>query len=76
MNFTASALSNVGFRGYHSEQKLVTAPTMRVRILPALSDNYMYLLVDEETREAAIVEASTRRTPWKWTCKAFEALIA
>ena len=56
MNFTASALSNVGFRGYHSEQKLVTASTMRVRILPALSDNYMYLLVDENTKEAAIVD--------------------
>ena len=29
---------------------------MRVRILPALSDNYMYLLVDDTTNEAAIVD--------------------
>lgn len=29
---------------------------MRVRILPALSDNYMYLLIDEESNEAAIVD--------------------
>ena len=29
---------------------------MRVRILPALSDNYMYLLVDTNTNKAAIVD--------------------
>ena len=29
---------------------------MRVRILPALSDNYMYLLVDNNTNQAAIVD--------------------
>ncbi|XP_015677134.1 hydroxyacylglutathione hydrolase, mitochondrial [Protobothrops mucrosquamatus] len=29
---------------------------MKVEILPALTDNYMYLLVDEETKEAAIVD--------------------
>merc|ERR1719429_712949 len=29
---------------------------MRVKILPALSDNYMYLLVDEESKEAAVVD--------------------
>ena len=55
-HLVACALSSVGFRGYHSEQKLVTAQTMRIRILPALSDNYMYLLVDEKTQEAAIVD--------------------
>jgi len=54
--FKACALSSVGCRGYHSDQKLVTAQTMRIRILPALSDNYMYLLVDEKTQEAAIVD--------------------
>uniref|UniRef100_H3DKX1 Hydroxyacylglutathione hydrolase n=1 Tax=Tetraodon nigroviridis TaxID=99883 RepID=H3DKX1_TETNG len=30
--------------------------TMRVELLPALSDNYMYLLVDVESREAAVVD--------------------
>ena len=29
---------------------------MKVHILPALCDNYMYLVVDEDTREAAIVD--------------------
>ena len=29
---------------------------MRVRILPALSDNYMYLLVDETSQQAAVVD--------------------
>ena len=29
---------------------------MKVHILPALSDNYMYLLEDVETREAAVVD--------------------
>jgi len=54
--FRASKVTKVGLRGYHSDQKLVSANTMRVRILPALSDNYMYLLVDENTKEAAIVD--------------------
>ena len=54
--FAASAWSTVGLRGHHSDQKLVTTDTMRVKILPALSDNYMYLLVDEESKEAAVVD--------------------
>ena len=29
---------------------------MTVHVLPALSDNYMYLLVDKTTKEAAIVD--------------------
>ncbi|RXN02088.1 Hydroxyacylglutathione hydrolase, mitochondrial [Acipenser ruthenus] len=29
---------------------------MKVELLPALIDNYMYLLIDEETKEAAIVD--------------------
>ncbi|XP_059509888.1 hydroxyacylglutathione hydrolase, mitochondrial isoform X2 [Stegostoma tigrinum] len=29
---------------------------MKVELLPALADNYMYLLIDNETREAAIVD--------------------
>lgn len=29
---------------------------MKIHILPALSDNYMYLVVDEKTQEAAIVD--------------------
>ncbi|XP_008579781.1 PREDICTED: hydroxyacylglutathione hydrolase, mitochondrial isoform X2 [Galeopterus variegatus] len=29
---------------------------MKVELLPALTDNYMYLVIDEDTREAAIVD--------------------
>jgi len=54
--FRVDALRNVGLRGYHSEQKVVDQNTMKIRILPALSDNYMYLLMDQATKEAAIVD--------------------
>ena len=30
--------------------------TMKVELLPTLTDNYMYLLIDEDTKEAAIVD--------------------
>ncbi|OXB68800.1 hypothetical protein ASZ78_002215 [Callipepla squamata] len=36
--------------------KTVTQADMKVELLPALTDNYMYLLIDEETKEAAIVD--------------------
>lgn len=29
---------------------------MKVELLPALSDNYMYLLIDVDSKEAAIVD--------------------
>ena len=54
--FIVEALTKVGVRGYHSEQKLVDQNTMKIRILPALSDNYMYLLMDPATNEAAIID--------------------
>jgi len=54
--FRAEALTKVGVRGYHSEQKIVDQNTMKIRILPALSDNYMYLLMDQTTKEAAIID--------------------
>lgn len=43
-SFTASALRQNGFRGTHSSQKTINIDTMKIRILPALSDNYMYLV--------------------------------
>ncbi|XP_059471987.1 hydroxyacylglutathione hydrolase, mitochondrial isoform X2 [Neocloeon triangulifer] len=36
--------------------KIVNHSGMRIRVLPALQDNYMYLVVDEQTREAAIID--------------------
>ena len=29
---------------------------MKIQLLPALSDNYMYLLIDDRTKEAAIID--------------------
>lgn len=29
---------------------------IQVKILPALEDNYMYLLIDEDSKEAAVVD--------------------
>lgn len=29
---------------------------MKVELLPALTDNYMYLIIDNDTKEAAIVD--------------------
>lgn len=42
---------------------------MKVEILPALTDNYMYLLIDQDTREAAIVDPVQPQKvtpPWLW----------
>lgn len=42
--------------GAARKSSLVEQADMRVELLPALSDNYMYLLIDEDSREAAIVD--------------------
>uniref|UniRef100_A0A1B6K6S3 hydroxyacylglutathione hydrolase n=1 Tax=Homalodisca liturata TaxID=320908 RepID=A0A1B6K6S3_9HEMI len=41
---------------FHSAPRLVVLPGMDVKIIPALQDNYMYLIVDGETKEAAVVD--------------------
>ncbi|RZC37943.1 Lactamase B domain containing protein [Asbolus verrucosus] len=67
-----SALRNNGFRNAHSAQSRIILDKMKVIVLPALSDNYMYLvsiselavpissapsqIVDEKTKQAAIVD--------------------
>jgi len=45
-------------QSYHSNIRWIIheQSNMKVQILPALADNYMYLLVDEATKEAAIVD--------------------
>lgn len=35
---------------------VVEQANMKVELLPALTDNYMYLLIDADSREAAIVD--------------------
>ena len=42
---------------FHSQPKtIIHSRIMRVRTLPALDDNYMYLLIDDQTKEAAVVD--------------------
>lgn len=43
-------------REMHSNPIMHNYENMRIKILPALSDNFMYLLIDEETKEAAVVD--------------------
>ena len=40
----------------HSVEVREQLKEMRVHIIPALQDNYMYLLVDETSNEAAVVD--------------------
>lgn len=44
---------------YHTELRkslTVEQSAMKVEVLPALTDNYMYLIIDDDTKEAAIVD--------------------
>ena len=43
-------------RQHHSSTSVEQLSHMTVHILPALQDNYMYLLVDKQSKEAAIVD--------------------
>ncbi|XP_067006492.2 hydroxyacylglutathione hydrolase, mitochondrial isoform X2 [Anabrus simplex] len=52
----AVAWRTVGYRGSHSNFQEEVFSGMKVQILSALQDNYMYLIVDEATKEAAIVD--------------------
>ncbi|GAB1863644.1 hydroxyacylglutathione hydrolase [Camponotus japonicus] len=54
--FRAKSISSNGFRGSHSLSTTVDHSNMKVQILPALQDNYMYLIIDEATQEAAVVD--------------------
>ncbi|XP_054282583.1 hydroxyacylglutathione hydrolase, mitochondrial isoform X2 [Macrosteles quadrilineatus] len=56
--FRVGAWAAVKQRGekFHSIPRLVILPGMDVKIIPALQDNYMYLIVDNETKEAAVVD--------------------
>ncbi|XP_049799639.1 LOW QUALITY PROTEIN: hydroxyacylglutathione hydrolase, mitochondrial [Schistocerca nitens] len=54
--FKVSAWKSVGFRGTHSITQSELLPNMKVQVLSALKDNYMYLIVDEATKQAAVVD--------------------
>ncbi|XP_076169568.1 hydroxyacylglutathione hydrolase, mitochondrial-like isoform X2 [Ptiloglossa arizonensis] len=54
--FLAKSISTNNFGTPHRISAIITQPNMKVQILPALQDNYMYLIIDEATQEAAIVD--------------------
>lgn len=41
---------------YHSQRLETELTKMKIKILPALQDNYMYLLVDKKTNQAAVID--------------------
>ncbi|CAH1789670.1 unnamed protein product [Owenia fusiformis] len=48
---------NCGFSTkFHSKPLTFPQPDMKVKLVPALDDNYMYLLIDEDTQECAVVD--------------------
>ncbi|KAF5289769.1 hypothetical protein FQA39_LY03686 [Lamprigera yunnana] len=51
-----NTFARYGFRGTHTAQNCINFEKMKIRILPALTDNYMYLIIDEKTKQAAIVD--------------------
>ncbi|KAK4874833.1 hypothetical protein RN001_014193 [Aquatica leii] len=60
--YRANAFRKFGRRGSHSAQNIINFEKMKIRILPALSDNYMYLVIDETTKQAAIVDPVSPET--------------
>ncbi|XP_043492722.1 hydroxyacylglutathione hydrolase, mitochondrial isoform X1 [Polistes fuscatus] len=54
--FKARSITTNGFRGSHSNSVSIEQPEMKVQILSALEDNYMYLIIDEKSKDAAIVD--------------------
>lgn len=46
----------IGVQGSHSLARSIQMSGMTVKILPALQDNYMYLIIDDKTKDAAIVD--------------------
>ncbi|XP_033221520.1 hydroxyacylglutathione hydrolase, mitochondrial-like isoform X2 [Belonocnema kinseyi] len=54
--FRARSITANGFFGIHSVPKFIKEKDMKIQILPALEDNYMYLIIDESSKEAAIVD--------------------
>nr|XP_022916686.1 hydroxyacylglutathione hydrolase, mitochondrial isoform X1 [Onthophagus taurus] len=56
LQFSVNSLRYNGLRGTHSKPSKFTLDKMRVCVLPALTDNYMYLIIDENTNQAAVVD--------------------
>ncbi|XP_063046826.1 hydroxyacylglutathione hydrolase, mitochondrial isoform X1 [Engraulis encrasicolus] len=54
--FVPSRIQTALLHSVERKSSLVDLVNMKIELLPALSDNYMYLLIDEDTKEAAIVD--------------------
>ncbi|KAL2101112.1 hypothetical protein ACEWY4_002873 [Coilia grayii] len=54
--FVPSRIQAAFLHSVERKSSLVDLINMKIELLPALSDNYMYLLIDEDTKEAAIVD--------------------
>ena len=93
MSLLIGILGHISKRGLSSLTESHSTPIsfahsdMKVHILPALSDNYMYLVVDEDTKEAAIVDPVEPKKVYLsfssvkphdlhfWTDRSFRSLI-
>ncbi|KAH9503226.1 hypothetical protein Btru_068506 [Bulinus truncatus] len=49
-------INSVGVQLSNFSTSLGKVLKMRVKVLPALEDNYMYLIIDETTKECAVVD--------------------
>jgi len=54
--FKFQAWRTIGLHGFHSDSTCTKLLAMDINVLPALQDNYMYLIVDKETNSAAVVD--------------------
>ncbi|KAG1676015.1 Hydroxyacylglutathione hydrolase, mitochondrial [Nymphon striatum] len=53
----AVGLGKVVYRNrFHSNIITIVEANMKIKLLPALKDNYMYLLIDTNTNEAAVID--------------------
>ncbi len=53
VNLSTSAMAATK---HHTSRSTEQLQHMTVKVLPALADNYMFLIVDKATKEAAIVD--------------------
>lgn len=51
-----TSFARTGALQYHTIPKSLILGNMKVKILPALQDNYMYLIIDKNSNEAGIVD--------------------
>lgn len=62
--FTGTCLVHRSLTTMHSNITTKEFGKFKVQILPALSDNFMYLLIDNSTKEAAIVDPVAPDVVW------------